>query len=207
MEKIVRGLRPDGEDHTYQVSTDDPTVQPDTVTPGYEGYFRLPAIWVGERPDEASVTTFSTNVHHEVIIEEELRAGIIARVHRDGTFLFDFSSWKPARQIVIPGYRIGPGTPHRPPQKTEAAVQESEKSAVIRAQVMNVHQSCLATAEWRQRRGSSGVGVPVAADDTLDGPLKIVSSIEISKPIPGNSGVRRQMVEMVSTEISPTIDT
>ena len=169
MDKIVRGRRPDAEDHIYQVPSDDPTIRPDTVTPGFEGYFRLPAIWVGERPYDTSATTFSPNVHHEIVFEERLRIGIKARVHRDGTFLFDFSSWNAAPQRVIPGYRIKHGTPHRPPRKTEAADEDAEKSAVIRAQVMNVHQSCLATAEWQHRKGSIGVGVPVGSADALKG--------------------------------------
>ena len=169
MDKVVRGFRLPGEDHIYQVSTDDPTIRQDGVTPGVEGYFRIPVIWVGERPDAAASATFATNVHHAVVVEEDLRAGIKARVLRDGTFLFDFSSWNLAPQIFIPGYRIEPGTPHRPPHETESAVQDSEKYAVIRAQVMNVHQSCLATAEWLHRRGSNGVGVPVATGDALKG--------------------------------------
>ena len=92
------------------------------------------------------------------------------RVQRDGTFLFDFSSWEHAPQIMIPGYRTpGPGVPHRQPTETTDANIKSEKYAVLRAQVMNVHQACVATSERILKRRSSLLGLPLTSDDLLRG--------------------------------------
>ena len=99
-----------------------------------------------------------------------MRSGIKVRVQRDGTFLFDFSSWDHAPQIMIPGYRTpGAGVPHRPPAETEDAASKSEKYAVLRAQVMNVHQACVATSEWVLKRRRAGMGLPLTAADAFKG--------------------------------------
>ena len=170
MTEVERGTRPHGEDHIFQEPSDDPTIHSDTVTPAVEGYFRVPPIWVGEEPNDASSLNFDPTVHYEVVIEKDLLSGIPVRILRDGTFLFDFSSWKIAPQIMIPGYRIAnPHGPHRRPFETEKAEQDSEKYAVLRAQAMNVHQSCLTTAQWLRHGSSSGIGVPLAAADALKG--------------------------------------
>ena len=170
MAKIPRGMRHPEDLPLFKQPTDDPTIQPDTVTPAVEGYFRIPAVWIGEKPDDGSVLTLNPQIHHAVVLKRELCSGIEVRVQRDGTFLFDFSTWRHAPKVVIPGYRTQiPQMPHRLPKETEDRVQESEKYAVLRAQLMNVHQSCLATSEQLLKRSSSGMGVPLTPADTLKG--------------------------------------
>ena len=170
MAKMPKGTRNPEDESLFKQPTDDPTIQPDRVTPAVEGYFRIPAVWIGEKPDDASVLELNPQVHHAVVVKQDLHSGLKASVQRDGTFLFDFSSWKHAPQIVIPGYRTpGPEVPHRQPNETEDAVSRSERHAVLRAQVMNVHQSCLAAAQLLTRRSSSGMGLPLTAADTLKG--------------------------------------
>ena len=170
MAEILWETRYAEDEPLFKQPTDDPTIRSDTVTPAVEGYFRIPAVWIGEKPDDASVLKLSPQIHHEIVVKKELCSGIEVRVQRDGTFLFNFSSWKHAPQIMIPGYRTpGPQMPHRPPKETADASEKSEKYAVLRAQVMNVHQSCLATSERLIKRRSSQVGLPLTAADTLKG--------------------------------------
>ena len=170
MAKMPKGTRSPEDESLFRQPVDDPTIQPDTVTPAVEGYFRIPAVWIGEKPDDVSVLELNPQIHHAVVVKQDLGSGIKVSVQHDGTFLFDFSSWKHAPQILIPGYKTpGPGIPHRQPNETEDAVSKSERYAVLRAQVMNVHQSCLATAERLIKRSSSGMGLPLTAADTLKG--------------------------------------
>ena len=168
MAKIPRGMRHPEDLPLFKQPTDDPTIRPDTVTPAVEGYFRIPAVWVGDKPDDGSVLTLNPRIHHAVVLERKLCSGIKVRVQRDGTFLFDFSSWQHAPQIVIPGYRIPiPRMPHRRPRETEDRAEESEKYAVIRAQLMNVHQACLTTSERLVKRRFAEMGLPLTSDHTI----------------------------------------
>ena len=170
MAEVPRGTRSPEDEPLFKQPTEDPTVQPDTVTPAVEGYFRIPPVWIGDKPDDESVLKLDPQVHHARVFTKDMRSGIGVRVQRDGTFLFDFSSWQPAPQIVIPGYRTpGPGVSHRAPTDSENASQESERYAVLRAQLMNVHQACLATSQWISNQSSSGIGLPLTAADTLKG--------------------------------------
>lgn len=170
MARLPRGTRHSVDEPLFGQPSDDPTIKQDTVTAAIEGYFRIPAVWIGARPDDAAVLRLNPAVHHSVIIEKDLRSGIKVRVQRDGTFLFDFASWEHAPQIVIPGYRTpGPGIPHRAPTETEDANTKSENYAVLRAQVMNVHQACVATSEIVLKPRSSLIGLPLTSDDVLRG--------------------------------------
>ena len=170
MARVARGYRSPEDEPLFRRATDDPSIHPDTVTASVEGYFRVPAIWIGEGQEDPSASWLDPDVHHTVVVTRQLREGIEAQVLRDGTFLFDFSSWSLAPRIVIPGYRVSsPGLPHRPPTETEDASSTSERYAVLRAQAMNVHQSCLATWEWLLNGTSHGVGLPLTAADTLKG--------------------------------------
>ena len=170
MDKIPRATRQADNDSVYRQPAKTPNIKTDKVTPAVEGYFRIPAVWIGEMPESASILKLNPQVHHAVVVEKDLCSSIKVRVQRDGTFLFDFSSWTIAPQTLIPGYDTpGPGIPHRAPKETEDAVLDSERFAVLRAQAMNVHQLCLATSEWLLTRSSSGMGLPVTAADTLKG--------------------------------------
>ncbi len=170
MVRVARGYRSPEDEPLFKQATDDPSIQPDTVTSSVEGYFRVPAIWIGEGPEDTSASRLNPAVHQAEVVTRQLGAGIEVRVLRDGTFLFDFASWSLAPRIVIPGYRVpSPGLPHRPPAETENASSDAERYAVLRAQAMNVHQSCLTTSEWLLRGTNHGVGLPLTAADTLKG--------------------------------------
>ena len=170
MDKAPRGVRLPEDEPLFREPSDDKTISPDTVSPAVEGYFRVPAIWVGEEPSLDPENGFNPQVCQEVVFEKNLNAGIGIRVLRDGTFLFDFSSWELAPQVEIPGYRHqGPGIPHRLPVVSEKAVQASEDYAVVRARAMNVHQACMATSVHLITGGSHQMGYPVDAMNTLKG--------------------------------------
>ena len=170
MTRFPRGVRRTEDEQLLRRPPKEPGIKSDTITPTVEGYFRLPAVWIGDRPDDESVLTFDPLIHHSVVIDRDLDCGIKVRAYRDGTFLFDFSTWRHAPQIEIPGYRHpGPGKPHRQPTETEVAVDRSEKFAVLRAQVMNVHQACIASSQMILNRSSSGMGLPLISPDALKG--------------------------------------
>ncbi len=97
----------------------------------------------------------------------DLKCGIKAKVRRDGTFLFDFSSWALAPSVVIPGYRR-PNTdgPYYAPIESGEAEEEAEVYAIVRAQVMNVHQACLTTAESQVKHRTAATGFPLTAWNT-----------------------------------------
>ena len=170
MVKAPRGVRKPEDEPLFRKPSDDPTIAPDTVSPAVEGYFRVPAIWVGEEPSIDSESRFNPQVHHEVVFKKTLSAGIGIRVLRDGTFLFDFSSWETAPQVKMLGYRHpGPGEPFRLPVESEEAEQAAEDYAVVRARAMNVHQACMATSVELITGRSQQMGLPVDATNTLKG--------------------------------------
>ena len=170
MTGVPKGTRDADDEPLFKRPSSDPTIQPDRVTPAVEGYFRIPAVWIGEKPDDVSILKLDPSIHHAAVIERDLCSGIKVRVQRDGTFLFDFSSWEHAPQMMIPGYRTpGPGIGHRVPTETQDASNKSEQYAVLRAQVMNVHQACMATAETLLKRRIAAMGLPLSAADALKG--------------------------------------
>ena len=170
MGKVPRGTRLPEDESLFKEPSNDPNIKPDLDTPAVEGYFRVPAIWVGKKPDSLTVKKFDPQIHHEVVLETTLNSGITVRVQRDGTFLFDFSTWDPAPQIVIPGYRHpGPGIPHRLAIETERAVQAAEEHSLIRAKVMNVQQACLTTSVQLLGQRPAQMGFPIDAQASLKG--------------------------------------
>jgi hypothetical protein len=151
----------------FKRETDDPTIVPDRVSPAVEGYFRIPAVWIGQAPDPDIVRVLNPLVHHAVALRKRLRCGIDVRVQRDGTFLFDFSSWPLAPTIVIPGYRRPDAQrSSRIPLEHTHAEEKAESYAVFRAQVMNAHQACLTTSESVVKGRSAMMGFPVTAWNT-----------------------------------------
>ena len=170
MGRVPRGTPLTEQGQSEEKLSDTSAIVPETITPSVEGYFRVPPIWVGEKPAPESVRTLNPHVHHLEIVEKELDSGIKVRVLRDGTFLFDFSSWRLAPKIVIPGYRHpGPNVPHRLAVETDKALRVAEEFSIQRARVMNVHQACLATSEQVLRRKNEPMGIPVDAQNTLKG--------------------------------------
>ena len=139
----------------------------DRVSPAVEGYFRIPAVWIGQEPDPQSVSALNPNIHHAIVLKRTLRCGIEVWVQFDGTFLFDLSSWPLAPQITVPGYRNpGRGIPYTMPKETFDAEQKAEDFAVFRAQVMNVHQACLIASERTLKGASGAMPLPVTSWNT-----------------------------------------
>ena len=170
MDEVPRGFRSAEDESLFKKPTDDPAICSDRVSPAVEGYFRIPAVWVGEAPDPVLVVNLNPRIHHAVVLNTRLSCGIDVRVLRDGTFLFDFSSWPIAPQIMIPGYRVpNPGQSHRIPFDTTRAENTAEEHAVLRAQTMNVHQACLATSEKVVKRRSAEIGSPLTSWNTFKG--------------------------------------
>ena len=167
MEKPPWGYRQPEDEHLFTQPTNDRSIVPDRVSPAVEGYFRVPAVWIGDAPDPNAVRVLNPPVHHAVVLTKKLRCGIEARVQRDGTFLFDFSSWPLAPTIVIPGYRIpDPEQSYRVSLEHTSAENNAETHAVLRAQVMNAHQACVTTSESIVKRRAATMGFPVAAWST-----------------------------------------
>ena len=191
---MQRGFRSAEDEPLFKRHTNDPAIMPDTITPRVEGYFRIPAVWIGENPDPASVQFLNPQIHHAVVLKKKLQCGIEVRVQRDGTFLFDFLSWSHAPQIVIPGYRIpNPKHSYQAPEESSSAESESEKYAVLRAQVMNVHQACVATSERLVKRRSAQMGSPLTAPDTLKG-LTFHDSIQYGDDVGNMQALTRNFI-------------
>ena len=167
MNKSPKAYRSPDDEPLFENPTGDPAIVPDRVSPAVEGYFRIPAVWIGKEPDPKSVSVLDPNIHHAIVLKQTLRCGIEVWVQFDGTFLFDLSSWPLAPQITVPGYRNpGPGIPYTMPKETFDAERKAEDIAVFRAQLMNVHQACLIASE-RTLKGSSGaMPLPVTSWNT-----------------------------------------
>ena len=165
MEEPKKGKRTPEHEKLYQTSAGNTLIEPDRVSPAIEGYFRIPAVWIGTVPAPGEVGHLNPPVHHEIKFQKKLSCGIEVRVQRDGLFLFDFSKWHLAPIVTIPGY-TRPGFPCTPTTEHAAAAEKAEDFAVFRAQVMNVHQACLTTAEHRVKRRSAMMGFPVTAWNT-----------------------------------------
>ena len=167
MEKVFQAYRSPDDEHLFSKPTDDLTIVPDRITAAVEGYFRIPAVWIGEEPDPQSVELLNPDVYHAVMLKKTLGCGIEVWVLYDGTFLFDFSSCPLAPQVKIPGYRTPEvGIPYRMPKESFEAEEISENYAILRAQVMNVHQACLSTSEWIVKCSRGEIGFPLTSWNT-----------------------------------------
>lgn len=166
-EQPPAGVRKPEDQHLYAGQANSPLIQVDLVSPSIEGYFRIPAVWIGERPPLEAVMKLNPSVHHAIAYRRVLNCGIEVRVQRDGLFLFDFQSWPLAPQIVIPGYtKPNPNGPYTVPAMHSKAKDKAEEYAVRRAQLMNAHQACLTTAENLVMRRGAAMGFPVTAWNT-----------------------------------------
>jgi hypothetical protein len=136
-------------------------VVPASSSASVEGYYRLPAVWVGEMPEPSNVSTLNPPVHHATAFDGQAAESLKVRVQRNGLFLFDFSSWPHALPVHIPSYTSGNPVPKR----IHEAEIKAEETSVYRARIMNVHQAFMATAE--QICGEAGMmGFPVHAWNT-----------------------------------------
>jgi len=166
LEEIPTGYRDYRNEAQYRQPGRDLRIIPDMVSPSVEGYFRFPAVWIGEEPEAASVRILNPAVHHEIVCENILSCGIKVRVTRDGHFLFDFSKWPVAPQITIPGYTMPGEGGCRVPRYHREADDKAEQYAIVRAQVMNAHQACLTTAERVVAQRSAAMGFPLTSWST-----------------------------------------
>ena len=165
---VQRGFRAPEDEPLFTQQTEERGITPDSMTAGVEGYFRNPAIWVGEEPDSNAQLSLDNAILQAVVFTTTLSSGIEVRVLRNGTFLFDFSSWPLAPQIQIPGFRIAdPKAPFRYPEETTNAEDRAEEFAIMRAVVMNIHQVCMLSIWWDTRHSSTQIGNPVTASAAL----------------------------------------
>ncbi|MCF8505200.1 MAG: hypothetical protein K9G59_09825 [Caulobacter sp.] len=162
--KVQRGHRTPCDGDVFSSPPIRPGITPDRVSPAIEGYFHLPPIWVGTKPDEQSVAVLNPAIHHQIVFERDLSFGVRVKAQRDGMFLFDFSKWPLAPITLIPGFVVDdPSAPYMATKEHQDAENLAEDRAAFRAQLMNVHQGCLATAQFRIKRGSMPLGLPVKA--------------------------------------------
>jgi hypothetical protein len=184
MTSAPKGYRPSADEAIFRKPTENRAVVPDRVSPAVEGYFRIPAVWIGEAPEPAEAAVLNPRVHHTEAVRKRLASGIEVKVQRDGLFLFDFSAWPLAPITVIPGYLIPTlNGPHTIPREHSDAEIRAEDIAVFRAQVMNAHQACLTTSERMVMNRSAMMGFPVNAWNTykslsLDVPLSYADDPE-----------------------------
>lgn len=155
--------------------------EPDRVNAVVEGYFRIPAVWIGDAPANAAVET-GMSLSQQTALKTTLGCGIDAYAMRNGLFLFDFLRSRIAEVVRIPGYERSEPLPHAPPRSQSLAVAKAEQVSLLRAQIMNVHQACLITSEYVVKSRSTAMGFPITAWSTLH-------SIGIAHPVPYHDDV------------------
>ncbi|MDZ7761725.1 MAG: hypothetical protein U5L00_15890 [Desulfovermiculus sp.] len=150
-------------------------IEPDRVNAIVEGYFRIPAVWVGSAP-EAPESKSEVSLRETIIHKTSLGCGIDAYAMQNGLFLFDFLRSSIGEVVRVPGYQRPEKFPYKPPREHAEAEVKAEQVGLLRAQIMNVHQACLISAEKVRRNRSAAMGFPVTAWST-------VKSIGIDQPI------------------------
>ena len=91
MEEPPSGYRRPEDEALFRQQTEDTSIEPDLVTPAVEGYFRIPAVWVGQEPPRRSGHSDQSSESDREVLRQHLSCGIEACVKENGTFLFDFS--------------------------------------------------------------------------------------------------------------------
>lgn len=76
MEEAPRGVRLAEEEAIYRSKSAEPSIQLDMISPAVEGYFRIPAIWVGEEPAPETAKALNPSIHHQIVLKRTLKAGI-----------------------------------------------------------------------------------------------------------------------------------
>jgi hypothetical protein len=142
-------------------------VTPDMVPPTAQGYFRIPAVWIGSPP--ATECEFDQSSYSEVVLERQLKSGIFAIALRDGTFLFDFTESKIAPLTIIPGvsYPDAPKPWKIIPENTKA-YRLAEERAILRSRLLNVHQLFLSDARRLVDKTGAMIGYPVSPWNMID---------------------------------------
>lgn len=151
----------------YQTESWGDEIAPHSISPLVEGYYRLPAVWLGREPEEQEQLKFDARVHCELVVERKLQCGVSAKAFRNGMFLFDFSAWEEGPSVFVPGFtKPANARSYKYPDRTQRAEGRAETIAVKRAQAMNAHQACMATAERILRAGSGMMGFALTAWST-----------------------------------------
>lgn len=156
-------------------------VEPDRVNAVVEGYFRIPAIWVGSAPANVAAETGMT-LGRQIAYKATLNCGIDAYAMRNGLFLFDFLRSRVGEVVRVPGYERPEAVPYKPPRSHVVAGERAEQVSLLRAQIMNVHQACLISSEYMVRHRSAAMGFPVTAWSTA-------KSIGMACPVPYHDDV------------------
>lgn len=156
-------------------------IEPDRVNAVVEGYFRIPAVWVGSAPANP-VAEPGHVLGRQIAYKSTLSCGIDAYAMRNGLFLFDFLRSRIAQVVRVPGYERPTKPPYTPPKAHALAGAKAEQVSLLRAQIMNVHQACLISSEYAVKRRSAAMGFPVTAWSTLQ-------SIGIAHPVPYHDDV------------------
>lgn len=146
--------------------------EPDRVNAVVEGYFRIPAIWIGEAPEAENS---GITVSRTVVLKRTLSCGIEAYAMRNGQFLFDFLRSSVAGIVRVPGYSARNNFLTASRERTDAA-EMAEQASLLRAQIMNVHQACLTSAEALLKMRVAAMGFPIT-------PWSTDATIGIGHPI------------------------
>lgn len=150
-------------------------VEPDRVNAVVEGYFRIPAVWIGSAPANP-VTETGMSLGRQIAYSVTMSCGIDAYAMRNGLFLFDFLRSRIGEVVRIPGYERPATLPYTPPRTHMLAEAKAAQVGLLRAQIMNVHQACLISSECVVKRRSAAMGFPITAWSTLE-------SISIAHPV------------------------
>lgn len=132
------------------------------VRPPVEGYFRIPAVWVGSAPASDSEFVASRTA---IACRHNFRCGLIAHALQNGTFLFDFLASTVAPVVVIPSWTLGPE--RKVPRSVNEAEHLANVAGDLRAQILNAHQACLNSSESVVMRRGAHAGFPLAPWATI----------------------------------------
>lgn len=165
-DEVNYGVRRKEDEQEFKIRSKDPAIEPDRVTHPIQGYFRIPAVWIGDMPPVDKVKALNKAIHHEKVFNAELKCGIKVCVQKDGLFLFDFRNWPRAPMVIFPGYRRPDKVPYAPPKEVGPIADQIQEYTVIRSQVLNVHQVCLTTAETAVRGRFAVMGFPITTWNT-----------------------------------------
>lgn len=187
------------------------------ISPAVAGYFRIPPVWIGERPSENEIRQMPESNLIRDVYRETLSNGIDVRVRRDGIFIFDFTNCALAGPTTIPDHPRSPG--QRIPSEVVEAETLAESRLAYRTQIMNVHQACLSTSETIVHKRSSELGKiinpyqtirPITADDNnflrtdTNNPTSYYINLQISYLRNRNHKIlsRRSFIELNTLEFS-----
>ena len=148
------------------MSSNEINIEPDRVNAVVEGYYRIPAVWVGSAPEGPEVET-GISLRSTIAHKSTLACGIDAYAMRNGLFLFDFLRSSIGEVVRVPGYQRPEKLPYKPPREHAEAEEKAEQVGLLRAQIMNVHQACLISAEKVRRNRSAAMGFPITAWSTV----------------------------------------